>query len=255
MNLTNPEPDLVALRKDLARFIRELSYENYLYGSGQKEVPEIVPIYERFGHLFAKDLAKNCLDRKRSAHDEEEKRSYKHLYQFAFFGYVGNLCKRKYEELAKKMNELSINVRSEKIGYRSIVPRLTNEPDAEIRREIDDGMASLELELNEIRKEIWDITNEVFRDFGYSDYIEGCSDTLGIDYEWLKEELILLLDNTEKKYYEEFIKFSEDRLGYTIDKASKCDFAYLMRGDEWDDKFPVDGMVEKCTKFLEHMKI
>ena len=81
-------PDLAALRTNLAKFIRELSLENYMHFSGQKETLEIVPIYERYGHLVSKDLAKNLLERWQSVESVEELKSYKHLHQFAFFGYL-----------------------------------------------------------------------------------------------------------------------------------------------------------------------
>ena len=47
-------PDLIALRKDLARFMHDLTLENYLYTSGQKETLEITPIYELLqpDHLY-----------------------------------------------------------------------------------------------------------------------------------------------------------------------------------------------------------
>ena len=78
--MTNPPimTDLDAVRQDLSKFIREMLKENYLFGSGQKETLELTPIYERYGHLVSKDLAKNILERWESAESEEEKRSYKH---------------------------------------------------------------------------------------------------------------------------------------------------------------------------------
>jgi len=247
--------DLEALRSDIAKFSREISLENYLHFSGQKETLEIASIYERYGHLFSKDLAKNVLERWENAEGEEENRRYKHLYQFAFFGYLGNLGKKISEEMAKEQGRMKIEVGGEEIGYHSIFPKLMNEPDAKVRKEIDDKATQLEVELNKLRKEYWQVNYEVFRDFGYESYLEGCRKTFQIDYDWLKGELEKFLDETEEAYVESFNIFSEERLGYPITEARKCDLGYLMRGEKWDSQFPKEGMVEKATAFLGEMGI
>ncbi|HDS30000.1 MAG TPA: hypothetical protein ENN67_03055, partial [Firmicutes bacterium] len=74
-------PDLNALRQDLTKFAREIGLEYYTHFSGQKPALEIAPIYERFGHLFSRDLAKNCLERRELADNPEEQRTWKHLHQ------------------------------------------------------------------------------------------------------------------------------------------------------------------------------
>jgi len=246
-------PDLEALRQDLHRFMRELALENYMHYSGQKETLEIAPIYERYGHLVSKDLAKNVRDRWRAAQSPEEKRSYKHLHHFAFFGYQGNLIKGIIEEIARRQNEMSIRIDGREIGYHSIVPRLTNEPDCDIRREIDDRASELELELNELRLESWKITSEVFREFGYESYAEGCRKSFEIDYDGLAAELRGFLDETEDDYVRQFDYLATERLGYSIRDARKCDLGYLMRGEGWDGYFPKDGMVGKATACFAEM--
>lgn len=248
-------PDLEALRLDLAHFVRELGLEHYNHFSGQKERLEIAPIFERYGHLFSKDLAANCLERWNAAESEEEKRSYKHLFQFAFFGYVANLTKGLTESLAKSQREMSITVHGEEISYHSIMPRLTNEPEMGLRREIDEGMAGLEIELDAIRKESWDLTYGVFREFDYPSYREGCRHAFGVDYDRLAVGLKRFLEETDKGYVAVFDKIAEERLGYPISEAHRCDLAYLFRAETWDEHFPKEGMVERATSFLGGMGI
>lgn len=246
-------PDLEALRRDLHRFVHDLSLENYLHYSGQKETLELTPIFERFGHLVSKDLAKNILNRWNNADSEDERHSYKHLHQFAFFGYIGDKTRGVVEKLAKRQSEMSIEVGGEEIGYHSIVPRLMNEPDADKRREIDDRASLLETELNVIRMEGWKITCEIFRDFGYESYREGCQKSFLVDYSRLAGELKKFLDETEEAYVEAFDKLAVERLGYPITEARKCDLGYLMRGEKWDGLFPKERLVEGATAFLVEM--
>jgi hypothetical protein len=246
-------PDLDVLRKDLHRFVHDLSRENYLHYSGQKDTLELSPIYEKFGHLVSKDLAKNILDRWNNAASDDERHSWKHFHHFAFFGYIGNAITGIVEKLAKRQSEMTIEVDGETIGYHSIFPRLVNEPDAEKRRAIDDRASLLETELNVIRMEGWNITNDIFRDFGYASYREGCHKSFLVDYAWLAEELQRFLDETEDAYVQAFDKLSQERLGYPITEAEKCDLGYLMRGEKWDDLFPKENLVEGATAFLAEM--
>jgi hypothetical protein len=245
--------DLEAIRHDLACFIKELGLESYTHYSGQKDKLEIASIYERYGHLFSKDLARNCLDRWQNARSGEEARSCKHLHQFAFFGYIGNLTKSIVEELAKAQSEKSIAVRGETIGYYSIVPRLMNEPDAQVRREIDGRLAEVEMELNRLRWEKWQITFDVFREFGYGSYREGCEKAFEVDYGALAASLREFLEVTEDEYVSSFDDLARKRLGYPIEKARKCDFSFLLRGQTWDDLFPKEGMIEKATRFCHDL--
>ena len=248
-------PDLDVLRNDLRKFMHDLALENYLHNSGQKETLELAPIYERYGHLVSRDLAKNILDRWNNAQSDSERHSYKHLHHFAFFGYIGNQVKELVEKMARRQSEMSIEVRGETIGYYSIIPRLMNEKDAEVRREIDDRASVLEIELDELRLEAWKVTNEVFREFGYSSYREGCRKSFLVDYTWLAGELVKFLENTEGAYIEAFDRLSMERLGYPISEARKCDLGYLMRGESWDALFPKDGMVKTATAFLGDLGI
>jgi len=246
-------PDLEALREDLAKFMREIIYENYMYNSGQKETLDISSIYERYGHLASKDLAKNFLERWKSVQTEEDKRSARHFHQFALFGYLGNLLKGIQEEMARVQSGMSITVDGDEIGYHSILPRLRNEPDKDKRREIDDKASELELELASMEKDAWQMTFDVFRDFGFESYFEGCKFALQVDYEWLAGELRKFLDDTDEEFLREFNSLSEKVLGYSIDDARKCDVPFLLRGGDWDGLFPKDGMVDKVKRFFADM--
>ncbi len=253
--MTTPavSPDLDALRTDIAKFLREIILENYRFSSGQKETYEITPIYERYGHLASKDLAKNILERWDAAITPEEKKSYKHFFHIAFFGYLGNLTKEISEAMMKRQNEMKITLDGEVIPYQGIFPRLMNEPDRDKRKAIDDLTIELEIELNEFRTDAWRVTNEVFQDFGFENYKAGCRKAFEIDYEWLASELRTFLNETEDEYVGEFNKFAIERLGYPIGEAHKCDLGYLMRGEKFDHLFQKDGMVEKALKFASEM--
>jgi hypothetical protein len=253
MGIRPATPDLEAVRQDLSRFIRELGLEYYTHFSGQKEKLEIGPIYERYGHLFSRDLARNCLNRRELADNPEEKRTWKHLHQFAFNGHIGDLTKGIVESLAKRQGEMTVTVKGEEIRYHSIYSRLINETDRETRREIDDEQAKLEVELDKLRLEKWHITHDVYREFGYSSYAEGCRSVSGVDYDWLSSELGAFLEKTRDAYAESFDKFCRERLGYPLAEASKCDMGYLMRGEGWDSLFPGEGMARRASAFLSDL--
>jgi hypothetical protein len=255
VDYNKPKTELDAIRQDLTGFVREIGLEFYLHNSGQKDKLEISGIYERYGHLFSKDLARNCLERWASAESGEEERTYKHLHQFAFFGYIGNQNKALVEELARQMNATSITVRGETISYYSISHRLMNEPDREIRREIDDKQAEADISLNKLRREKLAIAYGVFKEFGYGSYREGSEKIQTVDFEALSSSLQGFLDLTEDEYTKSFDELSHKKLGYPLDKAAKCDFSYLLRGQEWDKFFPKEGMVQKATAFLKDLEI
>ncbi|MCX6646120.1 MAG: hypothetical protein NTY09_07175 [bacterium] len=253
MNHSPSISELDALRSDIAKFLKEIILENYYFSSGQKETFEISPIYERYGHLASKDLAKNILARWNAAKSPDEKRSYKHFFDIAFFGYIGNLEKEITEAMMKRQNEMKVQFDGEEIAYHGIFPRLMNEPDREKRKALDDLATELEIELNEFRMQAWKVSFDVFREFGFGNYKEGCEKAFGIDYDWLAGELKSFLNATEAEYIRVFDKLSKKRLGYPIGDAHKYDIGYLMRAEGFDQYFPKEGMVEKALKFASEM--
>ncbi|HEX9745979.1 MAG TPA: hypothetical protein VGB30_11190 [bacterium] len=255
MGTINITEDLTALRDDIRKFYRELIKEFYLNSSGQKEDLEISSIYERYGHLFSEALAKNLKDRWESSSGDEEKRSYKHLFKFAFNGFIGEKCKKLVEELMKVQSEMKITANGEEIGYHSIFPSLINEADKDRRTEIDNAWAECEVKLDKWRRELWELTYGYFRDFGYESYREGCRQLSGVDFDWLKAELISFIDESEGEYGRIVSALSEEKLGYPLKDARKCDLSYLLKAQKWDEYFPGDGMVENSSKFLNSMNI
>lgn len=245
--------ELDALRADIAKFLKEIILENYQFSSGQKETYEITPIYERYGHLASRDLAKNILERWNAAETPEDRKSYKHFFHIAFFGYIGNLEKEITEAMMKRQNEMKVTIDGEEIAYHGIFPKLMNEPDRDKREKLDELATELEVELNEYRMKMWKVNNEVFQEFGFVSYREGCEKAFGIDYDWLAGELRTFVDETEEEYIREFDKLSIERLGYPIGEAHKYDIGYLMRAENFDHHFPKDGMVEKTLKFADEM--
>ena len=247
--------ELDALRQDIAKFLKDLILENYYFSSGQKETFEITPIYERYGHLASKDLAKNILERWNSAKNPDEQKSYKHFFHIAFFGYIGNLAKEITEAMMKRQNEMKVTLDGDEIAYHGIFPRLMNEPDREKRKALDEMATELEVELNKYRLDAWKVSFDVFREFGFGSYKEGCERVFGIDYNWLAGELRSFLDETEEEYVREFDKLSIKRLGYPIGEAHKYDIGYLARAENFDHFFPKEGMVEKTLGFASDMGI
>src|SRR5437867_12661398 len=88
-------------RRDFAEFNVACAREHYLFQSGQKNTLEIAPIYERYSHLFDRDLL-DGLKRElleSSANFETQRESKTRLFAFAVEQFLKNSDKRQTEEI------------------------------------------------------------------------------------------------------------------------------------------------------------
>ena len=121
--------ELDALRERADRFIADLDEEYYLHFSGQKESLDVEQVYERYEDLTRLETAKQM----EGAPAE--------LWRFASEGYLGNLTREHQARLAREEAALEAKVGGETIPYRMLRVAMSNEPDRDKRRELEETRA------------------------------------------------------------------------------------------------------------------
>jgi hypothetical protein len=226
-----PTSELDALRERADRFIADLDEEYYLHFSGQKESLDVEQVYERYEELTRLETAK----RMEGAPTE--------LWRFACEGYLGNLTREHQARLARVEAALEVTVDGQTIPYRMLRVAMSNEPDRDKRRALEQSRISLlDEHLNPVYLEAAQIDREAVHQLGAPNYYELYK-RFGYRLDELADECRSVLDETEKLWEREGDRLFRSRLGIGLTDARPWDVARLFRAPDLDQLYPPDRML------------
>src|SRR6266478_3515122 len=123
-------------RRDFAEFNVACASEHYLFQSGQKNTLEIAPIYERYCHLFDRDLV-DGLKRElfeSSADFDTDGVSKRRLFAFAVEQFLEDSVKRLTEEISEYEAAATVEWMGREMTFQDCTVAITTERNREARR-------------------------------------------------------------------------------------------------------------------------
>jgi len=230
--------EIDAFRERGDRFIADLDEEYYLHFAGLKETLDVEQVYERYEELTKLETAQKL------------KGAPTELWRFACEGFLGNLTREHQERLAKAEAELEAKVDGETIPYRMLRVAMSNEPDRDTRRRLEEARVRLlDEHLNPVYLEAAAIDREAVRQLDAANYYELYE---GFDFHLasLAEECRALLEETEKLWEREGDRLFRARLGISLSDARPWDVPRLFRASEFDQLYPPDRMLPALESTL-----
>ncbi|HZP72769.1 MAG TPA: hypothetical protein VFA97_05240 [Gaiellaceae bacterium] len=238
---TSREIDGFRDRADL--FIRDLDQEFYDHFAGLKETLDVERIYQQYEDLTTLEAAQRLA----TAPTE--------LWRFACEGFLGNLTREHQARVAQIEVELTATVDGEATPYRMMRVVISNEPDRDKRRRLDEERVRLlDEHLNPVYLEAAEIDRNAVRDLGAANYFELYT-RFGFRLEELAEECREVLDETEKLWERTGDELFRARLGIGLDEARPWDVGRLFRAPELDQLYPSDRMLPALEATLSELGI
>lgn len=244
-------------RRDFAEFNIACAREHYLFLSGQKNTLEIAPIYERYGHLFDRDL----LDRLKrelcesSASFETESVSIRRLFAFAVEQFLENSVKRLTEQIAEYEAAATVEWMGREMTFQDLTVAITTERDRESRRTIYDKRLDVIEASNGLRAERLLKLHETARSLEYSSYVELFEQLRQLDYSAIATEAANLLSHTEPAYVTRLHEVLKRDLALSVDHAERSDAMYLLHLTGFDDRFPPGQMLQVYSETMAGLGI
>jgi hypothetical protein len=237
--LTRSELD--AFRDKADRFIAELDEEFYLHYAGLKETLDIEAIYERHEELTRVETARRLED------------APTELWRFACEGYLGNLTREHQARLAQIEAELEVTVDAERIPFRMLRVVISNEPDRDRRRRLEELRLRLtDEELNPVYLDAARIDRDAVHALGAPNYYELYK-RFGFRLDDLADQCTELLDETERLWEETGDRAFREKLGISLAEARAWDLPRLFRAPEWDQAYPPDKMLPALEATLRDL--
>jgi hypothetical protein len=241
--------ELDAIRDDADRFDAELMEEYYLHYAGHKETLELEPIYDRHAELTTLETAQ------RVGASVNGDRGVRELWRFAADGYLSKLTTEHAEKIAALESELAATIDGETIPFRMLRPAVSNEPDRDRRRRIEEERYRLQDEfLNPVYLEATRITRDAVPELGAPNYAE-LHRRFGFPLDDLADQCRGLLDETERLYEESIDRLLRSRVGVPLAEALPSDLSRLFRAPEWDPQFPADRMLPALEATLHDLGV
>ncbi|HLF83795.1 MAG TPA: hypothetical protein VI837_06435 [Blastocatellia bacterium] len=244
-------------RRDFAQFNIACAREHYLFLSGQKNTLEIAPIYERYGHLFDRDLL-DSLKRElceSSARFENEGVSIRRLFAFAVEQFLENSVKRLTEQIGEYEAAATVEWMGRKMTFQDSTVAITTECDRESRRAIYNGRLDVIEASNGLRAERLRKLHETARSLEYSSYVELFEQLRQLDYSAIATEAANLLSHTEPAYVTRLHEVLKRDLALSIDHAERSDAMYLLHLTSYDDQFPPGQMLQVYSETMAGLGI
>lgn len=233
--------------RDIEAFAQEETREVYLVLAGLKEELELVPIYERYAHLFALDSVKGSLKQ------VVDKRA-KYIAEFLTLGYLENKVKGLTEEITNRMLRATVEWDGEAVPYMNLLILIANEGLMGRRHRLDELRREVTATANPERRERWANLHSEAGDLDFADYVTLCDRLRGLNLAWLSGQMQGLLDETREVYFSH-LGFFLDSIGVPEAQANTADMAHLFRAPQFDALFPQEAMIPSLVNTLAGMGI
>src|SRR3954469_18195192 len=232
-----------AFRDRADAFTRDLMQEYYDHFAGLKESLDVERVYEEYEDLTTLETAQ----RMREAPTE--------LWRFASEGYLGNLTREHQARGAQVEAELEATIDGRAIPYRMMRVALSNEPDRDTRRRIEEERVRLlDEHLNPVYVEAGEIDRAAVRHLDAPNYYELYK-RFGFRLDELAAECRAVLDETERLWEREGDRLFRSRLGISLDDARPWDVPRLFRAPELDQLYPSDRMLAALQATLRDLGV
>jgi hypothetical protein len=243
--------DLDGYRDQADRFLTELMEEYYLQYAGLKERLELEPIYARHEELTSLDA---CEWLARQAAGARPGSGSVELWRFACEAYLGTVTREQEERIAELETTLTADLEGERVPFRTLRPRLANEPERARREAIDRARLGLVEELNPVYAEALERSRAGVQQLGAGTQLE-LYERFGLPLTGLGRACARFLEETEELYAASFDRLLRARIDLPLGDAGRWDVPRALRAPRWDEGFAAESMLPALERTLSDLGI
>lgn len=246
--------NLDRIRMDADNFLGGLIRESYFNRAGLKDEANFSAIYEKYQHLFTKQVLSEVERQKRQATGEEERR-LKYLLEFLTRFYLGMAAKEQTDKALTMQAKEVVKVDGKEIPFRLAAVKIMNEPNREERDKIFRAYGKVIDKLNIVLLERMQKLHEVSEDLGYDNYMDLFKETKGIDFHELEKIMKGFITRTESIFTKRMNEELQEKIGVKLKDAETHDVTFYSRAEEFDKYFKKEKAAEMLRTTLANMGI
>jgi hypothetical protein len=246
------------LRRDGEVFMEELSREYYLAYSGQKQSPELQPVYARHAAILGEESFELTREAFLSSTEgTEDRRSARLLLDWQADSQSSRQLAAQDEREIEWEGTAVVNVgETRQLQFQAVSIELANERDAKARHTIEAAREKLVAkELAPLRRERFQRERDIVEGLGLGDYIASFELLSGMSLVDLAAECTGFLRDTEAMWRDVLPEFSRRVLGMEPRELTRADALALFRARSFDASFPAARMEETIRRQVREMGI
>jgi hypothetical protein len=232
-------------RRDFADFHSSCAREHYLFHSGQKNKLEIAPIYERYGHLFQRDMIDRLKTEMESASEQLETAavSIRRLLASAVEQFLEDSVKQLTEAISQYEAAATVQWAGREMTFQDSTVAITTEPDRNARRDLYQRRLTVIEASNDLRAERLLKLHETARSLGHSSYLAMFERLRQLDYSAIANDASRVISRTDEAYLAQLDGALRRDLGVGIEQAERFDAMYFSHLTRFDERFPSSAML------------
>jgi hypothetical protein len=241
-----------AIRREAEQFMEEVMREEYLFLSGQKDVPAYEELFARHKSIIGADAVAAIFENfSKQPRDSEARRQDRMLLEWLVktlgIQAMGPVAEEESAWLARAIIRLGDG---REIPYPKVTAEITNENNAAKRRELDDARAKLVgAELNVIRVKQLQRERSFVASLGIEkDYVRTYELLGGISLTALRSSAQRFLHDSESLWDRVRGEVVPQRLGIEPARATRADALALFREHEFDALFPSQELFSRLSR-------
>jgi len=246
--------DLDKIKIDVGNFCSNINKEWYLNWAGLKDELNVSAIYEKYRHLFSKELILEIRNRRNQASREDE-RKLRYLQAFFLEYYLDMTVKELTDRSETMQAKGTIKCDGEEMPFRLAFITMINEPGREKRRKLFDARNCFIDEINVPLVSRMQKLHDTSKDFGYQNYMALFEDIKSIDFQALEHIMRDFIGQTESIYTARMNEELQKKIGVRLEEAEKHDVRFFFRAKEFDEYFRKENILRMLRKALANMGI
>ena len=246
------------LRRDGEVFMEEISREYYLAYSGQKQAPELQPVYGKHSSILGDESFQLTREAFLAApEDTEERRSARALLDWQVESQSSRQLAAQDEREIEWEGTAVVKVSdTRQLQFQAVAIELANERDARARHAIEAARDKLVTnELAPLRRERFERERDIVEGLGLGEYVETFELLSGVSLVDLAAACQGFLRDTDDMWREVLPEFSRRVLGMEPSELTRADAGALFRARSFDASFPAARMEESIRSQVREMGI
>ena len=238
--------------------MEELSREYYLAYSGQKQAPELQPVYARHASIIGDEAFELTRGAFLTAPAEsEERRAARLLLDWQVESQSSRQLAAQDEREIEWEGTAVVDIgETRQLQFQAVAIELANERDARARHTIEAAREKLvQGELAPIRLERFQRERDIVERLGLGDYIAAFELLSGMSLVDLGAQCEGFLRDTEDLWRDVLPEFSRRVLNMEPSELTRADAAALFRARSFDASFPAERMEETILRQVREMGI
>ena len=231
-------------RQRFTDYHTELYQEDYLLRSGRKRDRETEHIRREYSDLFEpsaiSELRAKLQDTPQSR--ATERTGIQRLIAFAVDGALHSQTNEISAEIEKFESSSRIDWHGRSVPLLETASLLSNERNADLRRDLFARRADLIASAQDLRAERFEKSMAAAKALGYENLLALRIESNGINYQGLAERTKKILSQTESGYVNALSSLSLRETGVALDDATAADLGFLQSFKRFDHFFPVERM-------------